>query len=93
MPKIKSAEKALRQNKKRREKNLAKKRQVKRTIKEYKKLIDSGNAEEASQRLNIVYKTLDKAAKTGIIKKNKSSRLKSRVSSQLNRARAQKSNS
>lgn len=92
MPNIKSAEKALRQNKRRRIKNLNKKRQIKKTIKEYKKLIDSSNTEDAAEKLNAVYKILDKAAKTGVIKKNKASRLKSGISVQLNRARTSKSN-
>ena len=41
--------------------------------------------EEAKKQLQVVFKALDKAAKTGVIKKNKSSRLKSRLSLRLNK--------
>lgn len=80
MPITKSAKKALRQNIKKRERNLIKKENYKKTIKEYKKLIVNKKIEEAKQKLNLVYKSLDKAAKTNVIHKNKASRLKSRLS-------------
>ena len=86
MPKITSAKKALRQNKKRRVINLAIRRGVKQTVKEFDGLVVSGNLEEAKNKLPVVFKTLDKAAKTGVIEKNKSSRLKSRLSLRLNKA-------
>ena len=79
MPITKSAQKALRQSKKRRAKNLGKTRTYKITAKEFKRLVASGKKDEAKKFLAKVYKTLDKAAKTGIIKKNKASRLKSRA--------------
>lgn len=80
MPITRSAKKALRQNIKRRERNLAKKEAYKKAIKEYKKLLANNKIEEAKQKLNLVYKTLDKASKTNVIHKNKASRLKSRLS-------------
>ncbi|MBI5079151.1 30S ribosomal protein S20 [Candidatus Wolfebacteria bacterium] len=79
MPKIQSAKKALRQNVRRRAKNLKRKADLKSVIKQYKKLIVSGDKEEAKKRLSLVYKKLDKSAKVNLIKKNKSSRLKSRL--------------
>lgn len=50
------------------------------SVKEFKKLIKAGDFNSAKKLLPKVYKTLDKAAKTGVIKKNKASRLKSRTS-------------
>lgn len=80
MPITRSAKKALRQNIKRRERNLVKKEAYKKAIKEYKKLLANNKIEEAKQKLNLVYKALDKASKTNVIHKNKASRLKSRLS-------------
>ena len=88
MPNTKSAIKALRQSENRRVKNLSQKRRVKKLIKQFRALVSEGNVEEASKQLSLIYKTLDKAAKVGVIKKNKSSRLKSRLSNQLNKALA-----
>lgn len=80
MPITQSAKKALRQSKKRRLRNLRKIRAYKETVKEFKKIVKSGDFESAKKLLPKVYKTLDKAAKIGVIKKNKASRLKSRTS-------------
>lgn len=88
MPNTKSAEKALRQSKKRRAKNLHKKIVFKGAVKEFKKLVAAGKFEDAKKMLPIVFKRLDKAAKTGVIKKNKASRLKSNTSRLLNKASA-----
>lgn len=82
MPRIKSAKKALRQNIKRRKANIKKKTELKSVIKQYRKLI-SENKEEAKKYLSQVYKKLDKSAKVNLIKKNKASRLKSRLSKLL----------
>ena len=79
MPKIKSAKKALRQTARRRVRNLDRQKKMKETLREFKKLVASGKTEEARAYLPKVYKTLDKAAKTGFIKKNKANRLKSRL--------------
>ena len=48
-------------------------------IKEYKNLLAS-DKEKAKTYLSQVYKKLDKSAKVNLIKKNKASRLKSRLS-------------
>jgi small subunit ribosomal protein S20 len=83
MPITKSAQKALRQNVRRRVNNLSKNKALKVEIKNYKKLVLAGEMAEAEKHLSKVYKILDKSAKTGLIKKNKSSRLKSRLSHKL----------
>jgi small subunit ribosomal protein S20 len=83
MPIIKSAKKALRQNIRRRKKNVKKKAELKTVIKQYKKLIAAGEKNKAAEFLSQVYKKLDKAAKINLIKKNKAARLKSRLSKLL----------
>lgn len=83
MPITDSAKKALRQNKRRHTKNVAMKRAFKTVIKEVRQLISIKNIEEAKKKLAVVYKKLDKAAKSGVIKKNTASRLKSRIARRL----------
>lgn len=85
MPRTTSAAKALRQNIRRRKQNLLKKVAYKRAIKKYKRAVAARNAEEARATLSAVYKTLDKAAKTNVVSKNKAARLKSRLAAQLSR--------
>lgn len=83
MPITKSAKKALRQSVKRREKNLKRKEAYKRLLKEARKFTAAGKKAEAEKLLPQLYKALDKAVKTNVIKKNKASRLKSRLSKSL----------
>jgi len=83
MPITQSAKKALRQSVRRRAQNLARKDAYKKVVKEYRKLVASKKLDEAKAKLPAVYKALDKAAKTNAIKKNKASRLKSRLASLL----------
>ena len=77
MPITKSAKKALRQSKKRRVGNIKQANAYRTAVKNFKKLAAEGKKDEAKKYLPKVYKALDKAAKTGVIKKNKASRLKS----------------
>ena len=79
MPITKSAQKALRQNKRRATRNVKRKRKIKDLMKEVKKLISQNKAKEAEKLLPEIYKSLDKAAKTKVIKKNTASRKKSRI--------------
>jgi len=84
MPITKSAKKALRQNIKRKKRNLIYKKKMKGLIKEAKELALEKKTEEAKKLLPQIYKALDKAAKTGVIKKNTASRKKSRITKLLN---------
>ncbi len=79
MPITRSAKKALRQSLRRRARNLVKKEAYKRLVRDIKKLAASGKNKEAEKLLPQLYKALDKAAKTNVIKKNKAARLKSRL--------------
>ena len=74
-----SAKKAYRQNLKRRAKNQKDKKALAKVLKNYKNLVAAKNLEAAKNELPKVYAVLDKTAKAGIIKKNKASRLKSRL--------------
>ena len=47
------------------------------SVKEIKKLASAGQIDEAKRLVAKAYQAIDKAAKTGVIKKNKASRLKS----------------
>lgn len=86
MPITKSAGKALRQSVKRKVLNVAKKNKYKSAVKEFKKSIVAKDFKKAQSLLPKVYKSLDKAAKTNVIKHNKSSRLKSRLSTLLTKS-------
>ena len=83
MPNTKTAEKTNRQNIRRKIRNVKQKDTLKETIKDYKKLVVAKKTEAAEKQLSVVFKKLDKAAKTNIIKKNKASRLKSRLSKKI----------
>ena len=99
-PITKSAKKALRQSKKRRIRNIQKKKIIKKLLKEIKKLVseiitrpphpptEGGplKIEGAKKLLPQVYKLLDKAAKTGLIKKNTVARKKSRITKLINKS-------
>ena len=83
MPRTKSAKKALRQNIRRRERNLRTGTDLKEVIRKFKKFVEKKNLGEARSFLPQVYKKLDKLAKVGFIKKNKAARLKSRLSKKI----------
>ena len=81
----KSAKKAYRQSLRRRTKNLLRKKALRDVIKKYKKLVLAGDLKSAQKELPKVYKVLDKSAKINLIKKNKASRLKSRLTKLLSK--------
>jgi len=75
----KSAKKALRQNLRRKAKNLVYKNKIKNLVKEARTLVLEKKIDEAQKLLPAIYKAADKAAKTGVIKKNTADRIKSRL--------------
>ncbi|OGZ27323.1 MAG: 30S ribosomal protein S20 [Candidatus Nealsonbacteria bacterium RIFOXYB1_FULL_40_15] len=83
MPITKSAQKALRQNAKRASLNRMYEKKIKILVKEISSLIKEKKKEEAKALLSKIYKALDKAAKTNVIKKNTASRKKSRITKQV----------
>lgn len=83
MPITKSAKKARRQSARRKVQNTKRKDAYKGAIKTYKKQVASKDLKDIQAKLSAAYKALDKAAKTGAIKKNKAARLKSRLAKKL----------
>ena len=84
MPITKTAIKALRQSGRRHVRNLAKSNTYKKIVKEIKQLVIAGKQADAQKLLSRLYASVDKAAKTNVIKKNKASRIKSRMTKKLN---------
>lgn len=78
-PIAKSAKKALRQSKKRRAKNIRTLRRIRKLLKETEALVLEKKTDKLKEILPKVYKALDKAAKTGLMKKNTVARKKSRI--------------
>lgn len=87
MPITKSAKKALRQTGRRAKKNIEKKEAYKNAVKRIKKLIADKKIEDALKLVPQAYKALDKAAKTGVIKKNAAARKKSQLMRWIKKAK------
>ena len=83
MPITTTAIKALRQSGRRHARNLVKSNAYKAIVKNIKKLLAANKQEDAKKLLSSLYAAVDKAAKTNIIKKNKASRIKSRITKKL----------
>jgi small subunit ribosomal protein S20 len=83
MPITTSAKKALRNSNRKRVFNMRKKDGVQGALKKFKKFVTEKNTKEAQKYLSQVQKTLDKAVKTGFLKKNTASRKKSRLSAMI----------
>ena len=69
MPITKSAKKTLKQSKKHRERNIIRKKNIKQTLKQIRKFKEAGKQKEALELIPTAYKTIDKAVKRNIIKK------------------------
>ena len=82
MPNTKSASKAYRQSVKRRARNLSRKASYKDIVKEFRKTATT-SPKEAAAMMAKLQQQVDKAAKTGIIKKNQAARLKSKAAKLL----------
>jgi len=83
----KSAKKAIRKSFRRRTRNIKKITNLKNALKKVKSLVNQKKIEEAKKMLPKVYEILDKAAKTGLIKRNTASRKKSRIAKSISKAR------
>jgi small subunit ribosomal protein S20 len=83
MPRTTSAKKALRQSVTRRARNMKRKAIIKSSVKGFRKLVAEGKLDEAKASLPRVMKAVDKVAKSGLIKKGKASRIKSRLAKNL----------
>lgn len=78
-PITKSAKRSLRKGLKRKTKNSQGKDELKKLLKKEKDLVGQKKIKEAKELLPQVYKALDKAVKTGLIKKNTAARKKARL--------------
>ena len=87
MPNKKAAIKHLRQTKTRTMANILVKRRIKDLIKQSQRAISDGSIKEKGQALSHDFqKTVDKAAKKGVLKPNAANRKKSRFTKRINSA-------
>lgn len=87
MPITKSAKKALRQSVRRKVQNDRRRRAFREAVKSVRKAVAAGKPAEAATLLPQLYKSLDKATKTGVLKANTASRLKSRITKSVAKAK------
>ena len=78
-----SAKKAQRVAERRRVINVRHKKTVKDASKQLEKLVATKNAKQSAAALSALYQAIDKAVKTGILKKNTAARMKSRAAKQV----------
>ncbi|MEK7579176.1 MAG: 30S ribosomal protein S20 [Patescibacteria group bacterium] len=88
MPIIRAAKKALRSSARKRVFNQRRVRAMKSVVKEIRTNVAKGAAKEAREQLALAYKAIDKALKSGLIKKNAAARKKSRLAKLLKKAAA-----
>ncbi len=74
-----SAKRAIRVSARKHVQNIRRTETMKDEVKALRKLAESGKGDEAQKALSLAYKAIDKAAKTGVIKKNTAARKKSRL--------------
>jgi small subunit ribosomal protein S20 len=86
MPKRRAAVKRLRVDKKRHERNVKIKKELKKAIKKFLALFSEKNIAEAKKTLTTVYSLLDRAAKKKIIHPNTASRKKARLARKVSKA-------
>lgn len=77
MPITKSAKKAMRQSKSREARNNLVRSDLKRLSKQFSKALTQKKQEEAAELLGKLFSKVDKAAKTGVVHKNRAARVKS----------------
>lgn len=83
MPITKSAKKQLRQNPVKKAQNDARKAEMKKLLKQALVLAQESKIDELAKMVPALYKAIDKACKTGVIKKNNASRKKSLIGKKL----------
>ena len=83
MPNTKSANKRLRQNVLRRERNRSAKRAVRTQCREVREAIEDGDVDKAETELRLAAKSLDRAGARKIIHPNAAARIKSRLSAKI----------
>lgn len=84
MPNIKSAKKRVLTNARKENENVLVESRMNNSIKKLEKTIKAGNTADAKSELTTTLKNIDKAQNINIVKKNKASRLKSRLTKSVN---------
>ena len=75
MPNIRSAKKRVRSNARKADVNTLVKSSMRTAVKNCEKAVNAGNKEEAANKLNIALQRVDKTCTSGLVSKNKTSRL------------------
>lgn len=88
MPNTKSAEKRLRQNEVRRQRNKAVKSRLKTEIKRVLSSVESGDIAAAEEHYKFAAKKLDQAGSANVIHKNAAARQKSRMQRHIKAAKS-----
>ncbi len=89
MANTQSAIKRIRSSERRRRINQVHRSQARTYVKRARRLIESGQIEEAEAVTLVAVRALDKAAQKGVIHKNNAARRKARLVKQLNQAKQQ----
>jgi len=89
MPNIKSAEKRMKQNEKRRLRNASQKSALRTAVKAAEVAASANDVNQAKEALLTATKKLDKAVSKGLIHKNAAARKKSRLAKKVNELSAQ----
>ena len=84
MPNIESAEKRMRQNEVRRDRNRQRRSKMRTEIKKFQQLLSEQKTDEARELLKVVYAVIDRSAQKGVIHSNAAARYKSRLTKRLN---------
>lgn len=84
MANLKSSQKRIRSNERKRVRNVAVRTNIKTEVKRVEQAIEQGNYEVAKKMLSEVSSALDSASTKGIIKKNTGSRKKARLAKKIN---------
>ncbi len=86
MPNIQSAAKRARQNVVREKRNRRIKSMLKTSIRRFEESLQSGDQEEAKNKLYAAVRQIDKAAAKGVVHKNNAARKKSRLNRLFNKS-------
>ena len=89
MPNSRSARKSQRKNEARRLRNRSQRSTLRTHVKKVREAVEAGELDQAADLYRVASKRLDQAAAKHLIHKNKASRLKSRLSQAINKAKAE----
>lgn len=89
MPNIKSAKKRMRSSEKRRVANMMVRTRIKTARRKTRDSLAAASTDDAADAVRMYHSTLDKAVKSGVIKKNTAIRRKKRASAALRKKSAE----